>query len=121
MSTALVVPGTLRDSMYILESLLEQPTSLKPVEIMTDTASYSDLVFGLFKLLGYQFSPQLTDIGERRFWRLDRTADYGAFNSLSRHVIKVELIERHWDGVTAYCRPENKVPLGFVEGLNNKI
>ena len=31
------------------------------------------------------------------------------------------LIERHWDGVAAYCRPENKVPLGFVEGLNNKI
>ena len=31
------------------------------------------------------------------------------------------LIERHWDGIAAYCRPENKVPLGFVEGLNNKI
>lgn len=32
-----------------------------------------------------------------------------------------EMIERHWDGVAAYSRPENKVPLGFVEGLNNKI
>lgn len=32
-----------------------------------------------------------------------------------------ELIERHWDGIAAYCRPENKVALGFVEGLNNKI
>ncbi len=31
------------------------------------------------------------------------------------------LIERHWEGITAYCRPENKVALGFVEGLNNKI
>ena len=31
------------------------------------------------------------------------------------------LIERHWDGITAYCQPENKVALGFVEGLNNKI
>ena len=28
---------------------------------------------------------------------------------------------RHWDGIAAYCRPENKVSLGFVEGLNNKI
>jgi len=27
------------------------------------------------------------------------------------------LIERHWEGVAAYCRPENKVALGFVEGL----
>jgi transposase len=31
------------------------------------------------------------------------------------------MIERHWDGVAAYCRPENKIALGFVEGLNNKI
>ncbi len=27
----------------------------------------------------------------------------------------------HWDGIEAYCQPENKVALGFVEGLNNKI
>jgi transposase len=32
-----------------------------------------------------------------------------------------EMIDRHWDGIAAYCKPENKVPLGFVEGLNNKI
>jgi transposase len=32
-----------------------------------------------------------------------------------------EMIQRHWDGIAAYCRPENKVSLGFVEGLNNKI
>jgi transposase len=32
-----------------------------------------------------------------------------------------EMVERHWDGIAAYCRPENKVSLGFVEGFNNKI
>ena len=31
------------------------------------------------------------------------------------------MIERHWDGVISYCQPENKVSLGFMEGLNNKI
>jgi transposase len=31
------------------------------------------------------------------------------------------MIEVHWDGIAAYCQQENKVPLGFVEGLNNKI
>ena len=33
----------------------------------------------------------------------------------------VKLIERHWDGIAAHCDPRNKVSLGFVEGLNNKI
>jgi len=32
-----------------------------------------------------------------------------------------DMIESHWDGIAAYCNPENKVALGFVEGLNNKI
>ena len=31
------------------------------------------------------------------------------------------MIDRHWDGIAAYCKPENKVALGFVEGINNKI
>jgi len=28
---------------------------------------------------------------------------------------------RHRDGIAAYCKPDNKVALGFVEGLNSKI
>lgn len=32
-----------------------------------------------------------------------------------------QMIDRQWDGMAAYCKPENKVALGFVEGLNNKI
>ncbi len=31
------------------------------------------------------------------------------------------MVEAHWDGIEAYCHEENKVPMGFVEGLNNKI
>jgi len=30
-------------------------------------------------------------------------------------------IESHWDGIASYCQWEDKVSLGFVEGLNNKI
>lgn len=32
-----------------------------------------------------------------------------------------EMIEKHWDGIVSYCHPDNKVSLGFMEGLNNKI
>jgi len=94
---AVVVPGTLRDSLYILEGLLEQQTSLRPHELMTDTAGYTDIVFGLFRLLGYQFSPRLADLGDARFWRADRTADYGALNGIARHRVDTSLIATHWD------------------------
>ena len=31
------------------------------------------------------------------------------------------MVENHWEGIVAYCDTNNKVALGFVEGLNNKI
>lgn len=97
----IVVPGTLRDSLYILDGLLdgllEQQTGLQPTELMTDTAGYSDQVFGLFRLNGYQFSPRLADIGGTRFWRINRDADYGTLNELAGHRINTALIATHWD------------------------
>lgn len=92
-----VVPGTLRDSIFVLEGLLEQQTGLNPTEIMTDTAGSSDLIFGLFWLLGYQFSPRLADAGASVFWRVDKDADYGVLNDLARNTASTRKIEQHWD------------------------
>jgi TnpA family transposase len=77
----IVVPGTLRDSLSLLALVLEQPTELHPSEIMTDTGAYTDVVFGLFWLLGYRFSPRIADIGGARYWRMDPAADYGPLNA----------------------------------------
>jgi Tn3 transposase DDE domain len=64
---------------------------------MTDTGAYSDVVFGLFRLLGYRFCPRLADIGGTRFWRIDPQADYGKLNVVSRHRLKLQRIAPHWD------------------------
>jgi TnpA family transposase len=112
---AIVIPGTIRDSLYILEGLLEQQTSLNPIEIMADTAGTSDLVFGLFWLLGYQFSPRIADIGGVRFWRMDAEADYGPLNGLARHRINSELISSHWDDM---LRVAGSLKLGTVHATD---
>src|SRR5271168_2243913 len=91
-----VVPGTLRDSLVILALLLEQETELDPQEIMTDTAAYSDAIFGLFWLLGYQFSPRLADIGGAKLWRIDRAADYGPLQEIAKSAINLNLIRDNW-------------------------
>jgi hypothetical protein len=70
---------------------------LRPHEVMSDTAGYSDLVFGLFWLLGYQFSPRLADLGEARFWRMNPKADYGPLNGLARQRINLARIARNRD------------------------
>ena len=91
-----MVPGTLRDSLVLLALLLEQETELEPVELMTDTAAYSDAVFGLFWLLGHQFSPRLADLGDARLWRIDRRADRGPFNKLGLGTVNLGLIRENW-------------------------
>jgi TnpA family transposase len=93
----ITVPGTLRDSLILLAVVLEQQTDLQPTQIMTDTGAYSDVVFGLFRLLGYRFSPRLADVGGTRFWRVDPRADYGLLNPISEHQLSLRKIAAHWD------------------------
>nr|WP_172692149.1 Tn3 family transposase [Raoultella ornithinolytica] len=107
----IVVPGTLRDSIFVLEGLLEQQTGLNPVEIMTDTAGTSDIIFGLFWLLGYQFSPRLADAGEAVFWRADKAANYGALDELARGCVDLSKIESQWDEM---MRTAGSLKLGTI-------
>jgi len=106
------VPGTLRDSLALLSVLLEQETALQPTEVMTDTGAYTDVMFGIFHLLGFQFSPRLADIGGTRFWRVDPKADYGALDSLARHRVKMPLVVQNWDDL---LRLAGSLKLGTVQ------
>jgi TnpA family transposase len=112
---AIVVPGTLRDSLFLLALVLEQSTELDPHEIMTDTSAYTDVVFGLFWLLGYRFSPRIADIGGARYWRMDPTADYGSLNSIARHRLRPALIKDNWDDM---LRLAGSLKLGVVQALS---
>jgi TnpA family transposase len=108
----ITVPGTLRDSLILLGVVLEQQTELQPTRIMTDTGAYSDVVFGLFRLLGHRFSPRLADLGDARFWRVDPLADYGKLNLLAKNRINLERITPHWDDV---LRLVGSLKLGRVQ------
>jgi len=108
----IVIPGTLRDSLFTLAGLLEQQTNLDPRELMTDTHGSSEVVFGLFALLGYRFSPRLADLADQRFWRMQKEDDYGPLNELSRHVVNTRLIAEHWDDM---LRLAGSLKLGKVK------
>ena len=109
---AITVPGTLRDSLVLLSIVLEQETELEPTEIMTDTGAYTDVIFGIFWLLGYQFSPRIADIGGARFWRIDPKADYGPLNNFASHKVRMGLIAQYWDDL---LRLAGSLKLGLVQ------
>src|ERR1019366_9864780 len=72
-------------------------------------------IFGLFWLLGYQFSPRLADAGDARLCRLDRTADYGALNGVARNRINTALFVEHWDDLLRVAGSLKMGTVGAVE------
>lgn len=53
-----VVAGTPRDSPYVLDVLYDRDSGKRPEMIVTDTASYPDIVFGLLTLAGFAYAPR---------------------------------------------------------------
>ena len=92
---------------------------MQPTEIITDSGSYTDQIFGLFWLLGFRFSPRLADVGDARLWRLDRTAHYGPLQGLPRHVINRDLIVRNWHDLLRVAGSLKLGTVGAVELLRS--
>ncbi|QKZ20829.1 transposase [Streptomyces chartreusis] len=96
----MVVPGTPRDSLHILDALLNLDGGVKPEMVATDNASYSDMVFGLFKILGYNFSPRFRDLDDQRCWRATmpgvETGTYGPLEDIARDRINLNKVIAHW-------------------------
>lgn len=59
-STKVVNVGV-RDSTYVLDGLLYHESDLRIEEHYTDTAGFTDHVFGLMHLLGFRFAPRIRD------------------------------------------------------------
>ncbi len=67
--------------------------------IITDTGSYSDVVFGLLTLLGFDYRPQLADLPDAKLWRIDPTADDGPLGVTARGRIDTTAITPHWPDI----------------------
>lgn len=57
--------------------------------------------------------------GARAFF--ERWKDGLKWKRIAPYVKFAAMVERHWEGIVSYCHPDNKVSLGLVEGVNNKI
>lgn len=97
----MVVPGTPRDSLFILDALLNLDGGVKPEMVATDNAAYSDMVFGIFKMLGYCFSPRFKDLEDQRFWKAqmpgaEAAGGYGPLEAIARNKVNVKKVITHW-------------------------
>lgn len=94
-----VIQTTEREATYVLDAIFDNETDLDITieEHTTDTAGYTDLVFGLFDLYGLKFSPRIRDIADQRLWRLPTTPTGTLAASLLRHDIRPQRFLDRWD------------------------
>ncbi|HEX7461469.1 MAG TPA: transposase [Dermatophilaceae bacterium] len=94
-----VVSGTPRDSLHVIDLIYRQDGGRRPEVIVSDTGSYSDIVFGLLRLLGFDYRPQLADLPDAKLWRIDPRANYGPLETAARGRIDLDRIRRHWSDI----------------------
>jgi TnpA family transposase len=105
-----IIPTNLREATFILDGILDNQSDLPIREHTADTHGYTELTFGLFALLGLQFSPRIKDLGSQRLYRLGKLPATPAVTLLEGK-INTQLIERHWDEL---LRLAGSLKLGFV-------
>jgi len=70
---------------------------LRIAEHTTDTAGFTDLLFGAYDVVGLGFSPRIRDLADQRLSHLDDTKLPTLVASLVPNRVNVELIVAHWD------------------------
>jgi TnpA family transposase len=96
---AKIVSGTVRDSLHMIDVIFGLDGGELPGIVVSDTASYSDVVFGLLELLGISYRPALADLPDQKGWRVRGDADYGPLNIFARGKIDLAKIRRNWEDI----------------------
>jgi len=86
-----------REALYVLDGLLENNTILQIKAHTTDTHGYTEIVFALCYLLGYDFMPRIRDLKDQQLYKLDKQYDYATFKPLLRKRVDLKLIEEQWE------------------------
>lgn len=97
--SAKVINVGLRDSTYVLDGLLHHESDLRIEEHYTDTAGFTDHVFGLMHFLGFRFASRIRDLGETKLYLPNGEFDYAILAALIGGKINSKQIRSHWEEI----------------------
>lgn len=88
-----------RDAIHVLDGLLHHETDLNIEEHYTDTAGYTDQIFGLTHLLGFKFAPRIRDISDSKLFTIDKASEYPKLEAILRGQINTKVIGENYEDV----------------------
>jgi TnpA family transposase len=94
-----MIPTNARDAVYMIDGLLYHETDLCIDEHYTDTAGYTEQIFGLSHLLGFRFAPRIRDISELKLYSFSNSVDYHKIEKIIHGKINSNIIRESYDDV----------------------
>jgi TnpA family transposase len=113
-----VINTNARDAVHVIDGLLYHETELNIEEHYTDTAGYTDQVFGLSHLLGFKFAPRIRDISELKLYSIEKPNSYPKIETILNGRINTKIIEENFDDVLRLTHSirEGKVTGSLIMG-----
>ncbi|UOR14148.1 Tn3 family transposase [Halobacillus amylolyticus] len=107
-----------RDATHVLDGLLHHETDLNIEEHFTDTAGYTDQIFGLTHILGFKFAPRIRDLSDSKLFTLGKVNDYPKLEPIMRGQINEKVIKDNYDDVLrlAHSIREGSVTASLIMG-----
>lgn len=111
-----VINTNARDAVHVIDGLLEHETELCINEHYTDTAGYTDQVFGLSHLLGFVFAPRIRDISDSKLYLLPGQTPGKNIDDIASAKINLDIIEQNFDDILrlAYSIKEGLVSSSLI-------
>lgn len=101
-----VINTNARDAVHVIDGLLHHETDLTIEEHYTDTAGYTDQVFGLTNLLGFRFAPRLRDLADSKLYTFEKPEKYPDMEKLLKGRIHTRVIQENYDDVLRLAHSE---------------
>ncbi|AUC57003.1 TPA: Tn3 family transposase [Enterococcus faecium] len=107
-----------RDAIHVLDGLLHHETDLNIEEHYTDTAGYTDQIFGLTHLLGFKFAPRIRDLSDSKLFTIDKASEYPKLEAILRGQINTKVIKENYEDVLrlAHSIREGTVSASLIMG-----
>lgn len=113
-----VINTNARDAVHVIDGFLHHETDLNIEEHYTDTAGYTDQVFGLTHLLGFRFAPRLRDLSDSKLYAFGKPADFPKLEKLLRGRINSKVIRENYEDILrlAHSIREGTVSASLIMG-----
>jgi TnpA family transposase len=93
------IPATVSEAPYILDGLLMNETGKRIREQYADTGGFTDHVFAVTSILGYQFIPRIRDLPSKRLYVFDPANSPKELRGLLGGKVREGLITSNWPDI----------------------